>query len=350
MKQPNSEARFFGLNLRQLRSDWSSALNQMARWPVLRWLTPVYVTRIKTANGETADYVERQEQVVVKQSRPQKVRFFGFLLPQNLVLWHTMALPRLAGDASQAAIELEVKSLSPFVSDDLVWAHTALIPAAQGSTTQIVIASRKIIAQHIALIESPPPRLDSVEIWATLPQGDSLFVLKGFGEKKRRELSARWRVVNLFLVFMLAAIGFAAAVTPTAQLRLRAIKAAQDYQQLGVLAAPALQQRDLLVRFEQQTTALQAQLTQGLKPELILLRITKLLPDDTYVTQLQAKGDKFKLTGQTPNTAALMQQLGAQAGVKDVRAPNPAVKPRGAERETFNIEFTLDPSSLTPPP
>jgi general secretion pathway protein L len=59
---------------------------------------------------------------------------------------------------------------------------------------------------------------------------------------------------------------------------------------------------------------------------------------------------KFSLNGETPNTAALMQLLGAQAGVKDVKAPTAAVKPRGSERETFSIEFTLETPGMVRKP
>ncbi len=350
MKPPNTSVRFFGLNLRQLKHDWTIALNQIAHWPVLRWLAPAYVTRITIANGETADYVEKTGRALVKQQETKKVKFFGFLLPDKLVLWHPMVLPKLSADAVHAAIELEVMSLSPFLSDDVVWGHTPLISAQQGNKTHIVIASRKIILQYIASLEPTKSSHDSFEIWVKPPQGHGFLVLDGFGEKKRKRLTVRWRIVNLYLVFLLAAIGLAAAVTPTAQLRLRALQAAQDYEKLRPLAAPAIKQRELLVQLDQQIKVLQVQQEKSLKPELALLRITKLLPDDTYVTSLQVQGSKILLTGQTANTAVLMQQLGAQTGVKDVRAPTAAGKQRGAERETFNIEFTLDPSSLIAQP
>lgn len=350
MKRLNISANLFGLDLRQLQHDWVIALRQIANWPVLRWLAPAYVTRIKMANGATADYVERTGRTFSTKQHAKKVKFAGFLLPDSLVLWHPMLLPKLSTDAAESAIALEVRSLSPFLSDDVVWGHTPLIPEQRGSKTQVVMASRKIISQHIASLEPAKPVQDGFEIWVRPPHGQGFVVLDGFGEIKRRQLSARWRIVNLCLVFLLAASAFAAVVTPTAQLRLQAIQAAHDYERLRALAAPAIKQRELLVQLDSQVTALKGQLEQGLKPELILLRITQLLADDTYLTHLQVQGNKILLTGQTPNTAALMQQLGAQAGVKNVRAPTAAVKPRGAERETFNIEFTLDPSSLIAQP
>jgi general secretion pathway protein L len=261
-------------------------------------------------------------------------------------LWHSLTLPKLSADEALSATELEVKSLNPFSPEDLVWSHTALVATSGVSKVQIVIASRKIVAQHITSLESTST---NHEVWVKLPESPNCIVLDGFGEKIRRQRSARWRILNFCLVFLLMVTGFSAALTPSAQLYFRSTQAAKAYEQLRSVAAPAMQQRELLVKLDGQVTALRGQLARSIKPELVLLRITQILNDDTYVTQIQTRDNKILLTGQTPNTAALMQQLGTQAGVTDVRAPTAAVKQRGSERETFNIEFTLDPSSLMPP-
>jgi general secretion pathway protein L len=59
---------------------------------------------------------------------------------------------------------------------------------------------------------------------------------------------------------------------------------------------------------------------------------------------LQIQGHKVSITGQTANASALMKKLGGQPGLRDVRAPAPATKPLGATRESFTIEFTMDPA------
>lgn len=347
-RHPNSDL-FFGMDLRQLKRDWLIALRQISNWHILRWLTPAYITRIVMASGESVDYLEKTGRPLATQKKKKSVKFSGILLPDSLVLWHSLTLPKLSADEALSAIALEAKSLNPFTPGDLVWSHTALVATSGVSKVQIVIASRKIIAQHIASLEPASTNLTNHEVWVKIPEGPDCMVLDGFGEKIRRQRSARWRILNFCLVFLLLVTGFSAALTPTAQLYLRSIEAAKAYGQLRSTAAPAMQQRELLVKLDGQVTALRGQLARSIKPELVLLRITQVLNDDTYVTQIQTRDNKILLTGQTPNTAALMQQLGTQAGVTDVRAPTAAVKQRGSERETFNIEFTLDVSGLMPP-
>lgn len=342
--------KFFGLDLARLSLEWVMAIDQMGKWLVIRWLTPAFVTRVKNADGKTTDFVEKAGKAMQQMHSAKNVKFFGFLLPDEIVLWHSMVLPKLAPDAVRSAIELEVRNLSPFLLGDVVWGYTPLKAALQDSKTLIVISSRKLITQHIASLQPSHAEQADPEIWVKPPGNQNFVVLNGFGEQKRRRLASRWQALNFCLVFLLAIIGLAAAVTPTAQLRLRTIQATLDYEKLSVEAAPALQQRELLIQLHNQVAVLQGQLKQGLKPELLLLRLTQLLSDDTFVSNLQVQDNKILLTGQTPNTAALMQQLGAQAGVKDVRSPTGAIKQRGADRETFNIEFILDTTSLTAKP
>eukprot|EP01035_Chromulina_nebulosa_P049595 gene49595-67338_t len=80
--------------------------------------------------------------------------------------------------------------------------------------------------------------------------------------------------------------------------------------------------------------------------------ITRALPDDTSLQSFQlaapegpGKPPKVLLVGQTGNAAALMQQLGAQPGLKDVKAPSAAVKPLG-KRAAFCTAITLDAARI----
>jgi len=138
----------------------------------------------------------------------------------------------------------------------------------------------------------------------------------------------------------------AMAVTPSVQLYLRAQQANQAMTSLGQKAAPAMAQRESLVRVSEQLSSLALLTAKSVPPLQTLKLITEALPDDTSLLSLQIQGLKVSLTGQTGNAAALMKQLGGTPGLHDVNAPTPATKPLGAPRESFTIEFTLDPAQL----
>ena len=43
-----------------------------------------------------------------------------------------------------------------------------------------------------------------------------------------------------------------------------------------------------------------------------------------------------------------MQHLSAQPGIREVRAPSAATRPLGVSKDSFSLEFTLDPKMLSP--
>ncbi|RYH36524.1 MAG: hypothetical protein EON54_19450 [Alcaligenaceae bacterium] len=70
--------------------------------------------------------------------------------------------------------------------------------------------------------------------------------------------------------------------------------------------------------------------------------LTKVLPDDTAVQSFKLQGRKVTVAGITGNASALMQLLGEQPGLRDVKAPSPATRLGASTKESFVIEFTLD--------
>ena len=350
MNHTNPSATFFGLDLGQLRQDWIFAINQAASWSLFRWLMPTFSTRLQRPEGGSADFVEKRDGSATVAARTGKARFSGFLLPDELVLWHRMQLPKLQPQAAMSAVELQVRSLSPFNADDVVWGCQAVSAVNQTGDTWIGITSRKLVLKHVESMGGGVTSLKDSEIWAEIPEGKGFLVLDGFGETLRRTYAGKWRNVNIGLLFLLVGMGLTAAATPTLQLRNRALQADQDYARLRTQTNPIVHQRDMFLQQDLQVKALAGQLESKIDIVQMLPRITKLLPDDTYLHTLKVQDSKFLLNGETPNTASLMQLLGGQAGIKDVRAPTAAVKPRGSERETFSIEFTLEAPTANPKP
>jgi len=138
----------------------------------------------------------------------------------------------------------------------------------------------------------------------------------------------------------------AMAVTPSVKLYLRFLQANQAMLSLQQKAGPAVAQREALVRATEQLASLAELIGKPTPPLQTLKLITQALPDDTSLLSLQILGPKVSISGQTGNAAALMKQLGSTPGLRDVKAPTPATKPLGAPRESFTIEFTLDPVQM----
>jgi general secretion pathway protein L len=109
-------------------------------------------------------------------------------------------------------------------------------------------------------------------------------------------------------------------------------------------ALPVLAERESFTQVTDKLTQLGEHFNQSVAPRPVLQLITEALGDDTSLLSVQVQGHKVSLTGQTANASALMKKLDNLPGLRDVRAPAPATKPLGATRESFTIEFSMDPA------
>jgi general secretion pathway protein L len=346
MKPLNLSPSLFGVDLRQLGQDWAQALALMARWPGVRWLTPHFATRLRLPQGGQITCLEKNGQTQVLPGL-QGTPYVGLVLPDDLVLWRTLKLPGLRGDELDDAVRLEVDRLNPFPADELLWTQRTQTTPDAGQEVQLALTSARLVAEH--LVKDREKQRQSglapaamTEVWAQHPETGKYMVFSGFGETLRWQRTQRWRNFNLLLVALLVAVGLAAAVTPSLQLRYRVQQAHSDFMQLQTQADPAVKAREQMSQLNNKVQQLQALVGQRMVPEHVLLLLTRYIPEDTYILVLDIKESTVNITGVTPNATALMQHLGKQPGVTQVKAPNAARRER--DREVFNIEFVLTPT------
>jgi general secretion pathway protein L len=333
--------------LQQLVAELAMAVGEMQKWPVLRWLYPASTVRLSYLDRNSQNY--SIDALGRHRITAAAYKFQAVLLDESIVLWQTLGLPSLSQQERMAALQIQAQARSPFGPDDTAWGYTSPVPnpATGGLTVHLAIVSRKQAQSAASKYAVAADAAGTVpEWWAKAPGTEQMVVFDSPSVLLRVQKSRKWQMLNQFLLLTLLALLLAAAITPTLQLRLQAQQAAASYSALATAAANGLHQREQLVKLQQQAQMLQAQLKGSVSPELALMRVTQLLPDNTYLSSLQIQGDKVVINGLTPNTATLMQQLGTQPGVQAVRAPVPATKQRGADRETFSIEFKLDPAAL----
>ena len=345
LSAPRNQARFFGLNLSSLWRDLRTAWRGMGEWPVFAWLSPASTVRLWLPSGAQAFSRDMRSAALDDAQRAKAARFEAVLLPENLLLRRAVDLPKLQPAELDAALALEVQALSPFAPGEALWTREIVSQGNNALSAQLVLTSRKLVDQHMAAIH---PQRQSPEVWVPRAAGPGFVMLPGFGEARRQGQRAAWRWVSVLLGLLVLALVAALAVTPTAQLYIRSAMASQVMAALQQKAGPVMAQRESLVRATDQLASAALLAGKPVPPLQALNLITESLPDDTALLSLQIQGLKVTLSGQTANASALMKQLGGTPGLRDVKAPTPAVKPLGAPRETFTIEFTLDPSLLGP--
>ncbi|MFY3382634.1 PilN domain-containing protein [Paracidovorax sp. MALMAid1276] len=353
-----TDARLFGLDLSAWVADGRAAWREMVRWPVIAWLRPEPLVRWVRADGRLDAYQGPGRPVQPHAARARTARFEALEVPEAVLLRHEVRLPPMGADATLGALRLAVQALSPFPDDDLLWVRASAAAEPTGAMASaesgqqripVVLTSRRLVQQALPALAAAAGAGERLpELWVASPSGQPV-ILPGFGEQARARYQRRWYEVNLGLLVTSVALLAAIAVTPTLQLRSRALDAQAQYRALQQQAAPLVQQREAFVKAD---TLLQG-LSDAVGPTASALQvmelITKALPDDAVLQSFQmlpadgpGKMPKLLLAGQASNAAALMQQLGNQPGLRDVKAPSPAVKPLGAIKESFTIEMTVD--------
>lgn len=336
----NNPQRFFGLDLESLGRDLLTAWRGMLDWPVLAWLWPASAVRLWLPSGEPALSQSLNAPALHDPTRALAARFEAVVLPEDLLLRRTIELPALQPAELQAALKLQVQTLSPFAPDDALWTHESTPTGSGLLQVQVLLSSRKLVEQHVHTAH-PQLQSQSPEVWATRSQGPGFVPLPGFGEARRHKQGAAWRWVSASLALLALTLVAVMAITPTVKLYLRSLQADQAMSALQKKAAPVLQQREALTRTTEQLASLATVAGKPVTPLEALNLITEALPDDTSLQNIRLDGASVTLTGQTSNAATLMKQLGSTSGLRDVKAPVAATKPLGATRETFMIEFTL---------
>jgi general secretion pathway protein L len=332
MTLDRSSLRLFGIDLAALpaylREGWAEAL----RWPALRWLTPDAAVRVLHADGTES---VRQGVSARRIAAPARVRFAAVELVEETLLRRSLVLPRLTEDELRQAVELDVRSASPFPEEEVVWGYD--VERGDRLRVEIALTSKKMIEQQI---EAVRPRLGDVqpEVWVG---GERPFVIPGYGESARLAQARRMRLALVGLLSVSAMLLAALAVTPTLQLRERALEATHKSDELQRAVKPQAQMRDELVRLSEQIRLLGKASEQRQDVVALIDQITRQLPDDATLTRLEVSGGTVRVIGQADNAAQLLQTLGANPAFRDVRAPSGIAKAPAGSKEGFTIEFRV---------
>lgn len=334
-----SDARFLGVDLQNLGRDLHQAWAglQQGRW--LSWLTPDAAVLLLQADGGESLWWSGMRQE--GKDKPGARHFKALQLPEDLLLLQTLSIPLMDAGSQASAAKLHALACSPFGEADLVWGHRAQPGAGGQSQIDIAMASRRQIAQYLQT-QAHRVGSDSPEIWALLPSGGCI-VFSGYGEDKRRAYGARGRRLRGGLLALALIIAGNIALTPALQLRSRAIDAVHSFDAIALRTPPLVQEREALLQSVERLNGLSELLAGRIEPLRVLERLTAALPDDTALQSFSLKGQKVTITGLTDNASSLMQVLGQQPGVRDVRAPSAALRTAGVNsKESFVIEFALE--------
>ncbi|MFC5500509.1 PilN domain-containing protein [Caenimonas terrae] len=273
-------------------------------------------------------------------------KFVAVELPEEMVLRRDLLLPRMTQEDSAEAVRLEARSNSPFAAEDLAWGSVERELEGGQKSVSLALASRRHIEQFMQ--QRWPEMLAAArqpEVWAMSAQGVPVVIL-GYGEVHRlhdASLERRW---NWALAAVAVALATLVAITPTIQLRLRALEAVQAFDTVLRRVAPLVRKRDELAALNDKARALDQLAAERVDPAAVMEYLTRVLPDDTYLYSLDIQKNKITASGHTVDASAVLQKLSSDPMLKNVKAPTAVTRLPGAAKEAFVIEFTMEPKPV----
>jgi general secretion pathway protein L len=336
MTTAQDQWQLFGIDLTRLPLAWMQGWREVAGWP---WVAR-FVPRIPVEAHDADGHVAVRNGATTATLTGARPAVAALELPDEGVLLRRLRLPALPDRELRSALALEVAAVSPFPPEQTVWGWSVESDdagAVGGSAVTLAIAARDYVEGRLAAASQLKKDMP-VEVWAR--SGDAVVVMQGFDEPVRRRLERR-RLALLVGQLMLAGILLLAlAAIPALQAMQRVTDAEQRFAQLRTAVADDLDLRDALVQQRRKADAVRAHFGEPVDLLGLLGQLTRLVPDDAYVTAFRwDREGSASIRGLAADAAALIDRIGAEPGLTLARSPAAISRDRATQLETFAIDF-----------
>ena len=75
----------------------------------------------------------------------------------------------------------------------------------------------------------------------------------------------------------------------------------------------------------------------------VLAEVTRLLPDDTWLMELEVTGNEVQMRGETSNAAQLVGLFESSKRLRNARFRSPVTQVPGGQRERFHLSVDMQP-------
>jgi general secretion pathway protein L len=280
----------------------------------------------------------RDRQIVTRlpRARTGEHRPITVRLDPRHALRTTASLPLAAERNLAQVIGFEFERLVPFKQSDVYFAYriTARDKAAQTIGVEMTIVPHAELAKIIDALPGLGFRAAEIQVAGPAAEAPSTIAI---ANENRVERSRSGRRINLGLGAVAIFLAIACVAIPLwrdsatldgldtqiANARRQAEASATLQKQID---AESRDQRFLIDRKNASPTVTE-----------LLATLTQLLPDDTYLTELELKGDKVKMVGLTGSATALLAAIAKSPSFRDASFESSITHDTRTNRERFDI-------------
>jgi general secretion pathway protein L len=261
-------------------------------------------------------------------------------LSQADVLGKTVTLPLAAERELDQALAFEMDRETPFSAEELYWNHRVTAADRQNGRLSVRLslipkASLDPLLNGLAQFGILPRR---VEI-ADGPDMGFYLPLNGEGSRAHHASSRLlWPAAAICAVLLLAAI-----VTPFVRQELALASLDRKVAAGRAAAAEADSLRHEIDRLSGSAGFVDSERDKVGRPLVILAAATRVLPDDTYLTEMELRQRKVTLSGRSAAAARLIGALAADGEFRNPAFTAPVTRLEALRSELFTINAEVGP-------
>ena len=314
---PSGDLRLFGIDLGQWPRQWQSAAAWLLARPALRALTPAVRVRLHQADGALSLWSVQRDDALALPMQAGAPQAEAVELPRDEALERVLMLPALAQADLDEAVRLEALSISPFVPEQTVFGYRVGASGEGRVRVDLALTSRArleaLLRRHVRLAQPevwllPAGRLEAARTHVGTMLRPVFMPTGSVGMADvppRLKLAARGRHLRLALLALAVCLLLALVVTPTLQLRQRALAAQTALERLNAQATEQLAAREALQQHADRLALLQAATGEQLRLMPALALLTRALPKSAWISSLRLASGKLLISGFAENAAAL---------------------------------------------
>ncbi len=276
----------------------------------------------------------------------RQARELVLCLPEDKVLVKSLSLPLAAEENLREVLSFEMDRQTPFKADQVYYDFSVVSrsTAERTLTVSLVLATRRMLDELLSRLDGLGLRPDLVT--TDCKQGTGFAAVNLLPAEKRQRKAITPRLVNLALGTLAVLLLIGAVALPLWDKR-------QKIQALEPLLETASAKAGEAHRLRKEVDQLSANsqfLTDKKQASLPVLQImdelTRILPDDTWITRLDIKGSEVQIQGQSSSAAALIPLIESSSILQNPSFRSPVTQIPRSDVERFHLSAdTLGPSS-----
>jgi general secretion pathway protein L len=270
----------------------------------------------------------------IKKACGGRVRDIVVRVAAQHALRRTLAMPLAAERNLRAVLGFEMDRYTPFKAELVYYDFAVLGRDERNLQVALTVVARKLVDPLLGLL-----RRWGLEASA-LEAGDRTNLLPA-AQRGNARGSAGW--ANKALAGCAALLLVAALALPFVQKAQSVARLEQELEDVRKEALAAEQARKALEQLAAEENALVQRRRQRPAAIQVVQEITRLLPDSTWLNQLELTGTRVKIRGESSNASELVTSIEKSGVFKGAAFDGSVTRDPRTERERFAISATAQP-------